>query len=148
MKRLKVYEVNEYDQLKPNQKAWIDHYIACGFNMTQATNLAGYKGNPTQQRRIGSENAIKFDKLIAERTKAVDKKRTKELKDIFEFWSNVIDDNDERLENRIKCSELLAKAKGGFIERVMTTTVDETHEAFKDLSTDELKALAKGVKKK
>lgn len=123
----KIYEANEYDMLKPIQKAWIDHYIETR-NYGKASALAGYKGNNSTLRRVGYDNYRKFEKIIQPRIEFIEakaeNKRINELVDIFKMWSDVMNDEDARMTDRLKASEMLAKAKGGFIEKVEVKQVD------------------------
>lgn len=77
---------------------------------------------------MGYQNSIKFKDIIekrrAELTKEIKSNSIAELEDIFEFWTKVFRDKDEYMKNRIKASELLAKAKGGFIEKVEVKEVN------------------------
>lgn len=45
--------------LTGKQPAFVDHYVACGFNATEAAARAGYKGNRRTLAAIGSENLAK-----------------------------------------------------------------------------------------
>lgn len=113
------------DKLTPKQEKWIEEYIKCD-NLTEATINAGYTcKNP---RAMGYQNSIKFKELIDKRRLEVSNKIKKtsvaELEDIFEFWTKVFNDDEEYMKNRLKASELLAKAKGGFIEKVEVKPIE------------------------
>ena len=113
---VKVYELN--DKLNKKQTLWIDEYIKCNDYAT-ASRKAGYKGD--NLRHIGYMNSLRFKKIIEARTKELNKKITKntiaELETIQEFWTTVFSDDNEDMKERLKASELLARSKGGFIER-------------------------------
>ncbi len=115
----------EGDKITPLQEKWIEEYIKCD-NLTEATINAGYKTkNP---RAIGYQNSVRFkpilDKRRLEISKEIKSNSIAELEDIFEFWTKVFRDESEYMKNRIKASELLAKAKGGFIEKVEVKEVN------------------------
>lgn len=118
IKNVKIYEVG--DKLTPKQQKWIDEYIKCD-DYTTASRNAGYTGSDTTLKNMGYQNSIKFKKLLDARrlelSKRIDNKNVAELEDIFEFWTKIFRDNSEETKDRIKASELLAKAKGGFIEK-------------------------------
>ena len=121
-KDLKPYKVG--DPLSPRQQKWIDEYIKTG-SPVEATRRAGYKGDP---RGMAHQNTVKFKEIIEARKKElhseIKKDSIAELEDIFEFWTQTFNDEDNKLQDRIKASELLAKAKGGFIEKREVKVVD------------------------
>lgn len=113
----KVYHVG--DKLTKKQLLWIDEYIKTD-DYTKATINAGYVTK--YPKAVGYENSRRFKELIEARREELNKELKKdtiaELEDIYEFWTDTFTDNSNRLQDRIKASELLAKAKGGFIEKV------------------------------
>lgn len=115
------------DKLTPKQERWIDEYLKCN-DYTTASRNAGYSGSNDVLKNIGYQNSLKFKNLITERRKELSKELKKEtvasLEDIFEFWTKTINNKKEIMKNRLKASELLAKAKGGFIEKVEVKKVD------------------------
>ena len=116
VKTLRVYEVG--DKLTDKQLLWIDEYIKTN-DYTTATVRAGY--NCKYPRAIGYENSIRFKKIIEARRKELHEKITKntiaELEAIQEFWTETFKDEYNKMTDRLKASELLAKSKGGFIEK-------------------------------
>ncbi len=135
-KDVKVLELDA--KINERQKAWIDYYIQTGGDGVEACKLAGYKGKRLKQ--IAWENKIKLAKFLEPRTKEIETDRVMSIQDVMEFWTNTIKDKYQDMKDRIKCSELLVKAKGGFIDKVVTTEIG--NEAFKDLSTEELRKIA------
>ena len=115
------------DKLTPKQERWIDEYIKCN-DYTTASRNAGYTGSDTTLKNMGYQNSIKFKELLDARkleiSEKINNKNIAELEDIFEFWTNVFQSNLEDTRDRIKASELLAKAKGGFIEKKEVKIVD------------------------
>ena len=123
IQNVKIYKIG--DKISAKQERWIDEYIKCN-NLTEATVKAGYTcKNP---RAMGYQNSIKFKYLIEARRKELAKEikssTIAELNDIFEFWTNIFTSEEYKTQDRIKASELLAKAKGGFIEKVEVKKVD------------------------
>ena len=118
IKNVKVYKVG--DKLTPKQQKWIDEYIKCN-DYTTASRNAGYSGNNDNLRAMGYQNSIKFKELLDARrielSEKINSKNIAELEDIFEFWTQIFKSNSENTRDRIKASKLLAKAKGGFIEK-------------------------------
>lgn len=122
-KNIKPYKVG--DKLTPKQQRWIDEYIKCD-NLTEATVRAGYTcKNP---RAMGYQNSRKFKDILDARRKELgeklNNKNIAELEDIFEFWTDTFNDIHEETKDRLKASELLAKAKGAFIEKREVKVVD------------------------
>ncbi len=115
------------DKLTPKQERWIDEYIKCN-DYTTASRNAGYSGSNDNLRAMGYQNSLKFKDLINERrlelSKNIKKKSIASLEDIFEFWTETFNDENNKQADRLKASELLAKAKGGFIEKVEVKKVN------------------------
>ena len=89
-----------------NMKAMID----AGYSETYADRNSKYLLGIIGEEIKTQQNEIKSDKI-------------KSVTEIQEWWSGVMDDANENMNNRIKCSELLAKAQGAFIERVEVEAV-------------------------
>jgi len=108
------------DKLTPKQERWINEYLKCN-DYTTASRNAGYTGNNNNLRAIGYQNSLKFKDLLNEKRVELSNEITKStvasLEDIFEFWTKTFNDEDVKQADRLKASELLAKAKGGFIEK-------------------------------
>jgi phage terminase small subunit len=127
---MSAYDYKPYkkgDKLTPKQERWIDEYIKCN-DYTTASRNAGYKGNNKSLKCIGYQNSLKFKELLQDRrielSKKIDKKTIASLEDIFSFWTETFKDENNRQADRLKASELLAKAKGGFIEKVEVKKVN------------------------
>lgn len=115
------------DKLTPKQELWIDEYIKTN-DYTTASRNAGYSGNNDNLRAIGYQNSLKFKELLQERRKELSKEIKKNtiasLEEIQEFWTSVYKNKDVKDTDRLKASELLAKSKGGFIEKREIKTVN------------------------
>ncbi|MBQ2870329.1 terminase small subunit [bacterium] len=125
MTRLKPYKIG--DPLTPKQERWIDEYIKCN-DYTTASRNAGYTGSNSSLKSMGYQNSIKFKELLEQRrlelSSEIKEDSIAELEDIFKFWTDTFNNEEEFMKNRLKASELLAKAKGGFIEKREVTIVD------------------------
>ena len=62
----------------------------------------------------------------------------KSIEEVQQWWSEVMDDNEENTKNRLKASELLVKSKGGFIEKMEVTAKEDP---FDKLKVEELRQL-------
>ena len=115
------------DKLTPKQERWIDEYIKCN-DYTTASRNAGYTGIDSTLRNIGYQNSLKFKQLLNERRQELSKEIKSDtvasLEEIFEFWTEMFTNNSNKDTDRLKASELLARAKGGFIEKVEVKKVD------------------------
>ncbi len=125
IKNVKTYQIG--DKLTPKQQKWIDEYIKCD-DYTTASRNAGYTGTDITLKNMGYQNSIKFKVLLDARrlelSEKINNKNIAELEDIFEYWTKTFKDEKEDTRDRIKASELLAKAKGGFIEKKEVKIVD------------------------
>jgi phage terminase small subunit len=121
----------ENKKLLPKQKAFCEHYATNG-NATESARLAGYSENSAEA--IGLENLGKLgiQEYIAELANPIENKRIANANEIKEFWSSVMRENVEKMNDRLKASELLAKSGGMFIERVEIQETSMT-DILKDL---------------
>ena len=128
------------DKLTPKQERWIDEYLKCN-DYTTASRNAGYNGSNDVLKNIGYQNSLKFKELINDRRKELSKEIKKStiasLEEIFEFWTETFKDNCVKDTDRLKASELLAKAKGGFVEKVEVKKVQTDWFIDEDDNTNE-----------
>lgn len=110
--------------LTPKQQAFCEYYAANG-NATQSAIDAGYSENVAGQQ--GAENLKKpeIQEYIAELANPIENKRIANANEIKEFWSSAMRSDAEKMADRLKASELLAKSGGMFIERVETKAVGD-----------------------
>ena len=109
------------------QKAWIDYYKQ-GHTATEAARLAGYRGK--NHDVIGSQNLVKLKEFIKERDAILESPRIADMEEINAFWTGIIRDEGQEMKDRLKASELRARAAGGFIERQEVLVLESTW--FKD----------------
>lgn len=102
------------DKLTAKQRAWIDYYKQ-GKTAAEAARLAGYRGNNSDV--IGSQNLVKLGKYVADRDELLDRARVADMAEINAFWSDTMRDDTADMKDRLKASELRARAAGAFIER-------------------------------
>lgn len=121
----KPYKIG--DKLTPKQERWIDEYIKCN-DYTTASRNAGYSGSNNNLRAIGYQNSLKFKELLNSRREELSKELKKDsiasLEEIFEFWTKTFNDPMEDTKNKLKATELLAKAKGAFVEKREVKVID------------------------
>ena len=128
-------------KLTAKQKAWIDYYKR-GNTAAEAARLAGYKAKSDKAfQNIGSENVGKLGDYIADRDAVLESPRIADMEEINEFWTSVMRDKDESTRNRLRASELRAKASGASTEKVQHPgSVDAN--PYAGLTTEELRKLA------
>ena len=102
------------DKLTAKQRAWIDYYKQ-GKTATEAARLAGYK--PDNAKVIGAQNLTKLNQYISDRDELLDRGRVADMAEINAFWSDTMRDDTADMKDRLKASELRARAAGAFIER-------------------------------
>ena len=108
-----------WDELTSKQKAWVDYYKS-GKTQTEAARLAGYKNAD----KSGRENYEKLRPFIKDRETALENPRIATMEEVNAFWTKVMNDEHEKTQDRLKASELRAKAAGGFLERVELSGAD------------------------
>lgn len=131
----------EYDQLTKLQRGWFDHYIVTR-DGTKSAKLAGYKGTAPTLAHAGSMNKQKMQPMIDimdSFTKEVAGIVT-ELTGIFEFWGGVIGDGTQSMKDRLKASELLARAMGAFDGENGDTNINFYSEKFDRVPQETLEA--------
>lgn len=122
--------LNRREQTKLN-------YMQNGGNMKKAMIDAGYSETYADKNAqylwgiIGKEIQAQQNEIKTEQIKSVQQ--------IQERWSAWMDSEELSYNERIKCSELLAKSQGGFIENVNVR--GNINNPLAGLSTDELKKL-------
>ena len=72
----------------------------------------------TSSESIGSENLRKLAVFIADRDKLLETPRIADMEEINAFWTNVMRDKGEETKDRLKASELRAKAAGAFVQQI------------------------------
>ena len=99
------------------QRKWIDYYKQ-GETATNAARLAGYKcKDDNSYSSVGAENLQKLANYIKDRDAIVDSDRVADMQEINAFWTATMRDKDADTKDRLKASELRARAAGAFIER-------------------------------
>lgn len=108
-------------KLTAKQQAWIDYYKQ-GHTATEAARLAGYKAKSDNSfQSIGAENLRKLADYVKDRDTVLEAPRIADMAEINAFWSKVMRDEAAKLQDRLKASELRAKAAGGFVDKVQVS---------------------------
>lgn len=94
----------------------IINYMNNGGNMKRAMIDAGYSETYADRNSrylmgiIGQEIKEQQDKIMEEGIKSV--------KDIQKWWSEIVEDDSQDMNHRVKCSEDLVRSQGGFIDKL------------------------------
>ena len=114
----------------------IMNYMQNGGNIKKAMIDAGYSETYSDRNSkyllgiIGDE--------IKKAQENIRNDNIKSIEEVQQWWSEVMDDNEENTKNRLKASELLVKSKGGFIEKMEVTAKEDP---FDKLKVEELRQL-------
>ena len=104
--------------LTAKQQAWVDYYKQ-GHTAADAARLAGYKAKTDETFwAIGSENLRKLKDYIKDRDELLASPRIATMEQVNEFWTKIMQSEDEKTADRLRASELRARASGAFLERV------------------------------
>lgn len=101
--------------LTEKQRRFCEAYSANGGNATKAAESAGYSNAPVEGARlIRKDKTVKALELLRQSTTS-EEIATREERQAF--WTKVMRDPTENMQDRIKCSEILGKAQADFINR-------------------------------
>lgn len=100
--------------MNERQKRFAEFYAASG-NAAEAARLAGYSERTARsqgQRLLTDVDIMRYVRELQDEAAAV---RISTMTQTKAFWSDVMNDPSERTADRLKASELLAKAAGEFL---------------------------------
>lgn len=97
------------------RQMFCEYYLGeCKGNAEQAAIKAGYK--PAYARSQASR-LLTFPEVreyIENKCQQLSTDNIANIEDVQAFWTSIMRDEDEEVKNRLRASELLAKAKGAF----------------------------------
>lgn len=113
--------IPEKYKIKPSYQVFVDEYIICG-SQAKAYKIAF----PNQDYTKGGvvSNAVKLMKrkdvqaYLSERLEDMKSERLASMTEVHEFWTNIMRNQHERTENRLRASEYIARTSGAFIDKV------------------------------
>lgn len=94
-------------------------YIKTG-NAKQSYIQAGYKARDNAAEANASR-LLRNDKVriyLDERNKLLESDKVADMKEVKEFWSNLIRNGEAEYKDRLKASEYIAKTNGAFLDKV------------------------------
>jgi len=99
------------------RQALADAYITHGGNQSKAAVAVGY--TPAYARssahRLFADQDVR--RRIEQRNADMDGERIARMEEINAFWTAIMRDEERDLRDRMKASELRAKAAGGFLDK-------------------------------
>ena len=106
---------NQEKRLTKKQKLFADYYLETG-NITESARKAGYK----HPNVVGTKvlDLISVQEYINKQNEKIESDKIASIKEIQEFWTATFKSEDMDFKDRLKASELLAKSKGGFLDKV------------------------------
>ena len=114
--------------LTKKQMLFCENYAAdpCA---TRAAQAAGYSQKTAYS--IGQENLKKPEVVayIKELQESADTARIASINDIKTFWTQIMHNEENRLDHRLKASEMLMRASGGFITEIKAEVEADSRES-------------------
>ena len=115
------WQVDE-PMLKPQLKLVATYYMGeCAGNAEQSAIKAGYseryaRGNAYKLiQRKDVQAYMAYLRYLQSNDPATQTLRIATINEVQSFWSNVMNDNNLKMSDRLRASELLAKAQGQFV---------------------------------
>lgn len=127
-------------KLNARQKAFCEYYVASG-NATESARKAGYSESYAMNRIHELMKNVGICGYIEELNKDIKDKRIADMTEVKEFWTDVLRNNDAKMQDRLKASEYIAKTNGAFLDKVEVKGEVKTDNPFSGLTTEELKKI-------
>lgn len=97
------------------QQLFCEYYLGeCCGNAEQAAIKAGYKASSARTGASKLLQNAQVKQYIAQKSAKIATDAIASIQEIQAFWTKIIRDENELIKNRLRASELLAKAKGVF----------------------------------
>ena len=106
------------------QRRFAEHYAASA-NATEAAKAAGYSDKTARsqgQRLLTNADIKQYITGLQSETRSG---RIVTMEQVKAFWSEIMNNPDEDIKNRLKASELLAKAGGLFLSSIAGNSIYE-----------------------
>jgi phage terminase small subunit len=101
--------------MNAKQKLFADYYIQTG-NAVESAIKAGYSVNYANAQSYKLLDIV--GDYIKEQNKALESNRIADMKEVKEFWTDILRNNDVEFKDRLKASEFIAKTNGAFIDKI------------------------------
>lgn len=101
--------------MKQKRRLFAEYYVGeCKGNGHEAAVRAGYSANAARQTAYKLLRNPEVKEYIRQLNEEVITDNVATIQEIQEFWTKILRDPEEATKNRVRASELLAKAKGMF----------------------------------
>lgn len=127
-------------KLNARQKAFCEFYVACG-NATEAAKKAGYSERYTNKNVNKLRQNTAIIEYIEELQKKAQSSRIMSAVERKEWLTRVLNDDEAKLNDKLKALDILNKMDGEYTEKVQLSGELNTN-PFKNLTTEELRKLA------
>ena len=107
-------------KLNERQRRFADEYIICGVAETAALR-AGYSEKYARAQSHKLLANVGIATYLKERHKDIESEKIADMKEVKEFWTNLLRDDETDVKDRLKASEYIAKTRGAFIDKQETT---------------------------
>lgn len=111
------------------QKRFAECYAACA-NATEAAKMAGYSAKTARsqgQRLLTNDDIAQYIEELQEKSAG---DRIVTIEQVKAFWSAIMKNPEEKTENRLKASEMLAKAGGVFLAKIASEANKQPCDVF------------------
>lgn len=106
-------------KLTQNQKKFADLYLSSG-NQSKSY-MKAYATCKSEAGAMASSSKLlrnpKIMKYIDEKNKIIASDRIADMKEVKEFWTDLLRNSREEQRDRLKASEFIAKTNGAFLDR-------------------------------
>lgn len=126
--------------LNARQKAFCEYYVASG-NAAESAKKAGYSEKYAGQNSDKLLKNTNIQIYIEELNKKVKDKRIADITEVKEFWTDVLRNNDAKMQDRLKASEYIAKTNGAFLDKVEVKGEVKTDNPLSGFTTEELRKI-------
>lgn len=100
--------------MNERHKRFAEFYASCA-NATEAAKKAGYSDKTAGSQGQRLLKKVEIANYIADLQEQAQSERIANVEQVREFWSRIMRDPKEKTANRLKASEMLAKAGGLFL---------------------------------
>ena len=101
----------------PKQEKFCQLMAVGGISQEKAAIDAGYSERSARYQASKLTTNSNIKKRIKELRGITEEKVADELNKLKKFWTDVMDDKEERMNNRLKASELYGKTIAAFVEK-------------------------------
>lgn len=106
--------------LTVKQKAFCDYYLMSG-NATQSAIKAGYSEASAYSTAHFNLKKPAIIEYIQSYQNTTDDKRVADMNEVQAFWASTMRNEEFKIEDRLRASDLIARSNGAYLDRVENT---------------------------